>query len=143
MNKTGTNTPRVRITPHRVFLVWCGGSVGGFARHLLSIALPHNFLWLIVCNLTGAFLLGSLAAHVKTLPGNTHPRSLRARLARTTPFWGTGALGAFTTYSAMMLLPMSSLTVPLMVIAGIVAAGAGTWVGSRTGPSSTSGRTAS
>lgn len=142
MNKTGTNTARVRVTPRLVFLVWCGGSVGGFARHLLSIALPHNYLWLIVCNLMGAFLLGSVAAHVKTLPGNIHPRSLRARLARTTPFWGTGALGAFTTYSAMMLLPVSWLAVPLMVIAGVCAAGAGAWVGSRSRPSTASGRNA-
>ncbi|OFT89267.1 Putative fluoride ion transporter CrcB [Corynebacterium auriscanis] len=80
--------------------------VGTFARWVLSTALPRvslapssgNYLWdiwglpglsLMLCNAVGAGMLGALVSMYPN--GNSKARVL----------WGTGALGAFTSFSAL------------------------------------------
>lgn len=81
-----------------LLLVAAGGSVGTFARHLISLAvddiggMPAGIL---LVNLSGAFLLclllGVLARHA---PDTGRGHRLRLLL-------GTGVLGGYTTYSAL------------------------------------------
>lgn len=95
--------------PRQYLWVFVGGMIGTFARWLLSTALPRvslapssgNYLWdiwgmpglsLMLCNAVGAGLLAVLITMYPDAKSN--PRLL----------WGTGALGAFTSYSALASL---------------------------------------
>ncbi|MCX2163680.1 fluoride efflux transporter FluC [Corynebacterium auriscanis] len=92
--------------PRQYLWVFAGGMVGTFARWVLSTALPRvslapssgNYLWdiwglpglsLMLCNAVGAGMLGALVSMYPN--GNSKARVL----------WGTGALGAFTSFSAL------------------------------------------
>jgi CrcB protein len=71
-----------------------GGLVGSVARHAVQRAADDGgFPWgTLSVNVAGAFLLGVLASRVA--------RSRRPELAAA--FLGVGALGAFTTFSALV-----------------------------------------
>jgi len=77
-----------------VSLVALGGALGSLARYGLTLSLPgatSGWPWATVAaNVTGALLLGVLAARA--------PRS-----PLLTPFLGTGVLGGYTTFSAFSL----------------------------------------
>ncbi|WP_295645325.1 CrcB family protein [uncultured Corynebacterium sp.] len=98
--------PTSPALPRQYLWVFLGGMAGTLARWLLSTALPRvslapssgNYLWdiwgmpglsLMLCNAVGAGLLGAV---ISMYPDSkSKPRVL----------WGTGALGAFTSYSAL------------------------------------------
>lgn len=69
-------------------LVLAGGTVGTAGRLALGLLMPEGVWAVLLANVVGALLLGVLVAR---LPQQT---GLRV-------FLGTGALGGFTTYSAL------------------------------------------
>ena len=75
-----------------------GGMLGTGIRLAIDLAMPHGptgFPWgTLLVNVTGSLLLGALVATLWTRP--TTPDWLRAGL-------GVGVLGAFTTFSAVMV----------------------------------------
>ena len=80
------------MTPRRVLLVFVGGTVGTAGRLALGLWIPDAGgipVATFAVNIVGAFLLGLLAAR---MPQATDLRVLL----------GTGVLGGFTTYSALM-----------------------------------------
>lgn len=85
-----------RITPGDLALVVIGGSVGTSIRFALDSAIGDRAgfpLGIFLVNLSGAWLLGVL---VGALDRTERSRPLRL-------FAGTGALGGYTTYSALAL----------------------------------------
>jgi|SRR5690554_6056692 len=116
-------------TPVGVFL---GGALGGAARLALDALIPEAGsgipLDIVAINIAGAFLLGMMSAWV----ARHGPRPW-------VPVVGTGALGAFTTFSALAVLPWvtsASAVVALVVVAAtltgaIVAAALGWWLADR------------
>ncbi|MCT1480000.1 CrcB family protein [Microbacterium sp. p3-SID336] len=92
----------------RVLLVALGGTVGTAARLGLGLLVPEGGGFpfaVLLANLTGALLIGVLAAR---LPGASDLRIL----------WGTGVLGGFTTYSAFMTGSLALWdTAPLLAVA--------------------------
>ena len=99
---------------------------GTFARWLLSTALPRvslapgtgNYLWgiwgmsglsLLLCNAVGAGLLGALMSMYPD--AKSRPRVL----------WGTGALGAFTSFSALASLTAGLEASSVQLRAGVTA----------------------
>lgn len=106
--------------------VFLGGMAGTFARWLLSTALPRvslapgsgNYLWgiwgmpglsLLLCNVAGAGLLGVLMSMYPD--AKSRPRVL----------WGTGALGAFTSFSALASLTAGLEASSVQLRAGVTA----------------------
>ncbi|HEY4378604.1 MAG TPA: CrcB family protein [Acidimicrobiales bacterium] len=90
--------PPPRIHRGVLGVVALGGAAGALARWGLAEALPHavgRFPWAtLVTNVVGCFLIGVLLVLViERLP--------RQRLVR--PFFGTGILGGFTTFSTSMV----------------------------------------
>jgi CrcB protein len=85
------------LRPSTVLLVFIGGCLGGAARYAVSRGWPtdptYGFPWsTLVVNLTGAFALAVLVvAVVRRWHGLNWPRRL----------FGTGFLGAWTTFSAV------------------------------------------
>lgn len=79
-----------------VFALGCGGVVGAVSRYAVSSAIPivlGRFPWnTFLINVTGSALLGFLLV----LLSEQFPRG---RLVR--PFFGTGIIGAYTTFSTM------------------------------------------
>lgn len=116
--------PRPGSTPAAVF---AGGVVGTSARLLVDLLLPHPPgvfpVGTLLINVAGAFALGFLVSRV--------PRT-RARLRA---FLGTGALGSFTTFSAVTvaLLQLSAsdgaIYLALTLVLGFGAAAAGLRMG--------------
>ena len=116
-------------------LIAAGGAAGAVARYLVDNAVLDRFpgafpLGILVVNLTGAFLLGLLAALI--IERGLLPSDLRSPLI-------VGFLGAYTTFSTLMLdswrlvedgLPLlgAANLVGSMVL-GVVALGAGLWLG--------------
>lgn len=88
-----------RAQPALVLLVAVGGAVGALLRHGVAEALPTDPgtfpTATFVTNLSGAFLLGVLLEALARLGPDAGTRRL-VRIAV-----GTGALGAFTTYSTL------------------------------------------
>lgn len=89
------------LRPGNIVLVFVGATVGVFCREVLTAFLP-DFAGLslaeLVANVTGAFLLGCLLERLAvTKAGEQKRQQLRLLL-------GTGALGGFTTYSALALM---------------------------------------
>lgn len=90
--------PSAHLRPAHLGLVLVGGTVGTGAREALTLALPpvDGVPWTVLAvNVVGALLLGLLLdslARRGTAPGRAG--TLRLLL-------GTGALGGFTTYSAL------------------------------------------
>ncbi|ALU39169.1 CrcB [Kocuria flava] len=90
--------------PHRrpllILAVGAGGAAGTGARHGLALLLPPAAGWpvaTLAANLLGAFLLGLLLEALARRGAET-PRRELLRLGL-----GTGALGGFTTFSALAL----------------------------------------
>lgn len=77
-----------------VAVVALGGALGSLARYGISVGWPHphhGFPWsTLVVNLAGCALIGVLMQLIST-------RIAPHRLVR--PFFGTGVLGGFTTFS--------------------------------------------
>lgn len=94
------------VNLRRVLLVAAGGTAGTAARLALSLALAdEGVLPVLIANIVGALLIGILTAR---LPTATEVRLLL----------GTGALGGFTTYSALMTGTLGLWTdAPLLAIA--------------------------
>ena len=100
-----------------------GGLVGSVARHAVQRAADDGgFPWgTLSVNVVGAFLLGVLASRVA--------RARRAELAAA--FLGVGALGAFTTFSALVsqlvaMPPLKAMAYALVsVVLGLAAAVSG------------------
>jgi CrcB protein len=88
------DVPPPRIHTTVVGAVALGGALGALARWAVAAALPHDpgrFPWsTLLSNVTGCFLIGVLMMLVVE-------RWPRRRLVR--PFFGTGILGGFTTFS--------------------------------------------
>ena len=87
-----------RARPQIIAAIAIGGSLGTLARAALSVALPTvagHFPWTtLVINLVGSFVLGiALAVIVERLGPSRYPR----------PFFATGFLGGFTTFSTFMV----------------------------------------
>lgn len=89
-------------------MVSAGGAIGTAVRLTLGVFVPEPAgvpLAVLIANVTGAMLLGLLAARL--------PASSDVRI-----FFGTGVLGGFTTYSALAVG-----TVELWATAPALAAG--------------------
>lgn len=118
-----------------IVLIAAGGAAGAVARYLVDIAVLERFggafpLGILLVNLSGAFVLGVLAALI--VDRGVLPADLRAPLL-------VGFLGAYTTFSTLMLdswrliedgLPALGL-VNLVgsVVLGVVAVVGGLWIG--------------
>ncbi|PWD52570.1 camphor resistance protein CrcB [Serinibacter arcticus] len=95
-------------TPTAFALVGLGGAVGTTLRYTAGLLAPTvdgavqpQLAVTLVINLLGSFLLGLLVGRLGALTarGSASP----ARAARLRLLLGTGALGGFTTYSALAL----------------------------------------
>lgn len=104
-----------------------GGALGAVLRHGLSVALPVDPVGVgtIVANMTGALALGVLVA--------------RAQGPLAAAFWRTGVLGAYTTFSAVMVQTVDLPTLAaaaylaVQVGCGIAAAALGLQLGAAAG----------
>ncbi|WP_124054961.1 fluoride efflux transporter FluC [Arcanobacterium ihumii] len=83
-----------------VLTVFCGGFIGVALRYLTNSAIPKLSVLpvgIALINLIGCFALGFLTTFVKS-------RAISARTKLTIRlFLGTGLLGGFTTYSAVVV----------------------------------------
>ena len=120
-------------------LIAAGGAAGAVVRYLVDNAVLDRFpgafpLGILVVNLSGAFLLGTLAALI--IERGLLPSDLRSPLI-------VGFLGAFTQFSTLMLdswrlveVGLPALGVANLVgstVLGVVALGAGLWLGRSVG----------
>ena len=120
-------------------LIAAGGAAGAVVRYLVDNAVLDRFpgafpLGILVVNLTGAFLLGALAALI--IERGLLPSDLRSPLI-------VGFLGAYTTFSTLMLdswrlvedgLPvLGAANLVGSMVLGVVALGAGLWLGRSVG----------
>lgn len=118
-----------------LFAVAVGGVLGAVARYGVSVAMPartHGFpWWTFLVNVTGSGVLGVLLAlMIERFP--------RGRLARA--LLGTGVIGAYTTFSTVMVqavqlvrgaaVATAAIYVAASLAAGLVAAWAG-WSSTR------------
>lgn len=90
----------LHLRPGAIALVACGGVLGTALREALALAVPpvHGIPWaLLVCNLSGAFVLGIL---LEALARRGADSGLRRALRL---FLGTGVIGGYTSYSALSL----------------------------------------
>ena len=116
-------------------LIAVGGAAGAVTRYLVDNAVLDRFagafpLGILVVNLSGAFILGFLAAVI--IDRGLLPSDLRAPLI-------VGFLGAYTTFSTLMLdswrlfedgLPaLAALNLVGSMLLGIVAVVGGLWLG--------------
>ncbi|MBK4121378.1 fluoride exporter [Kocuria rhizophila] len=128
----------IRPLARDVLLVAAGGAVGSVLRWGVThvVATGSGWPWATLgCNVLGAFLLG-LLLEALTRPGDETPRAHSTRLVL-----GTGLLGGFTTYSAFAQdlweqlaaggTGQAVLTAAVMLLAGLLAAGAGVLCGAR------------
>lgn len=111
-----------------LLVVALGGALGSLGRWSLAEMWPvgDGFpLATFTANVTGAFALGV----VLVLADRLNPHHVWTRLWR--PFWGTGVLGGFTTFSAVAVevtsrsLDASITYVVVSVLAGFAAYGIG------------------
>lgn len=99
-------TVRRRVDWRQLPLVMAGGAIGVLARYVLTLAWPdERLLTVSVINVVGSLLLGIVAASFATSP-------LKRALL------GTGLLGGFTSYSA--LVPLLSRSAVDALAAGIL-----------------------
>lgn len=124
-------------TRHLLPWVAVGGAVGSLARHLVSVAVPHDaggFAWsTLIVNVTGSLLLGVLMGLMATVWAHTH---------RWRPFLGVGVLGGYTTFSTAMLdlhallphaFPLAMAYVAATLLLALAAAVAGQALGQAVG----------
>ncbi|MFW2513097.1 fluoride efflux transporter FluC [Demequina sp. SO4-13] len=115
-----------RVAPLVVFV---GGCMGGGLRLVIDELVPATAAGLpvdiVVINIIGAFAMGVLVAWVMIQGARWW-----------VPMLGTGALGAFTTFSALAALPwlastsgLAAVSVLAATIVGSVAAAAAGWKG--------------
>jgi CrcB protein len=122
-----------------LLLIAAGGAAGAVARYLVDTAVLDRFsgafpLGILVVNLSGAFVVGLLAAWI--VDRGLLPADLRAPLV-------VGFLGAYTTFSTLMLdsWRLAEDGLPTLAIAnlagsmvlGILAVVAGLWLGRQLG----------
>jgi fluoride exporter len=118
-----------------LFLIAAGGAAGAVTRFLVDSAVLDRFegafpLGIFVVNMSGAFVLGLLAALV--IDRGVLPTDLRSPLI-------VGFLGAYTTFSTLMLdswrlfedgLPiLAALNLAGSTVLGVVAVVGGLWLG--------------
>jgi fluoride exporter len=116
-------------------LIAAGGAAGAVVRFIVDNAVLDRFggafpLGILVVNLSGAFVLGLLAALI--VDRGVLPADLRSPLL-------VGFLGAYTTFSTLMLdswrlfedgLPMLALAnIAGSTVLGVVAVVGGLWIG--------------
>jgi CrcB protein len=116
-------------------LIAAGGAAGAVARYLVDTAVLDRFagafpLGILVVNASGAFVLGVLAALI--IDRGVLPSDLRSPLL-------VGFLGAYTTFSTLMLdswrlvedgLPaLAAVNIAGSVALGVAAVVAGLWLG--------------
>jgi CrcB protein len=121
--------------PLTLLLIAAGGAAGAVGRYLVDTAVLDRFsgafpLGILVVNVSGAFLVGLLAALI--VDRGVLPADLRNPLI-------VGFLGAYTTFSTLMLDSWRLIEdgLPLLAIAnivgsvalGVVAVVAGLWLG--------------
>ncbi|HET7472859.1 MAG TPA: CrcB family protein [Candidatus Limnocylindrales bacterium] len=121
--------------PLTLLLIAAGGAAGAVGRYLMDTAVLDRFagafpLGILVVNVSGAFLVGLLAALI--VDRGVLPADLRNPLM-------VGFLGAYTTFSTLMLdswrliedgLPVLALVnLAGSVALGVVAVVAGLWLG--------------
>jgi CrcB protein len=125
--------------PLTLLLIAAGGAAGAVGRYLVDTAVLDRFsgafpLGILVVNVSGAFLVGLLAALI--VDRGVLPADLRNPLM-------VGFLGAYTTFSTLMLdswrliedgLPLAAVgNIVGSVALGIVAVVAGLWLGRAVG----------
>lgn len=137
-----TNTPQnapARLGWRELVAVVVGGMLGTGLRLAIDAALPHDdasFPWgTFLINVTGSFLLALLVSTLWQRPSTPH--WLKAGL-------GVGTLGAFTTFSAVMVSlatlvdsgqwMLGAVYLAASVALGLVAAVLGLRVGHRPAP---------
>lgn len=126
------------LHPGFILLVMAGGALGTMARFGLGSVLPAPAGWplaTLTINILGAFALGALLEGLSRRGPDSGPLKLLRLL------FGTGFLGAFTTYSAFAVdavnlfhagRPSAAVAyVALSVVGGIAAALAGIWVATK------------
>lgn len=116
-------------------LIAAGGAAGAVTRYLVDSAVLDRFsgafpLGILVVNLSGAFILGLLAALI--IDRGLLPTDLRSPLM-------VGFLGGYTTFSTLMLdswrlyengLPaLAALNLAGSLVLGVVAVVTGLWLG--------------
>lgn len=111
-------------------LVGAGGAIGAIARYAASLQFGARPLTTFGVNVSGALLIGVVA-------GST----IGAADSRWRLFLATGILGGYTTFSTLALEALISarssgwqsaaLNLGGSAIAGLAAAAAGVWIGSR------------
>lgn len=92
--------PRLLNVGQQALAVFCGGLLGTALRALFSSFQPANAVWpwaTFLINLVGAFLLGF---YFEYLAATGEDRGIRQALRLC---FGTGMLGAFTTYGTFIL----------------------------------------
>lgn len=125
-----------------VYVVFAGGMLGTLARWAVEIALPSRnggLPWgTVIVNMVGSFVLGVLlSALVRAGVDEGWPRLARLH-------FGTGVVGAFTTYSALAGEVVGYLDtgrsgfgfgyLAASVLAGVLLAAVGSLIGGRTLP---------
>lgn len=125
-----TRPPAPKPTWATTGAVFGGGAAGTGLRigldHLgdTTGAAAHLVTW--GANVAGAFALAYATAALAHNPHRLHG------LRHTAPWWGTGLLGSFTTYSAMMLHTPHPALIAATIATGVVGAAAGFWLAQRT-----------
>lgn len=125
-----TPPPTPKPTWAATCAVFGGGATGTGLRigfdHLGTTTgtAPHLLTWGI--NVAGAFTLAYATAAL------AHNRNRLHGLRRTAPWWGTGLLGSFTTYSAMMLHTPHPGLIAAAIATGVLGAATGFWLAHRT-----------
>ncbi|MBZ5961309.1 fluoride efflux transporter FluC [Leuconostoc gasicomitatum] len=94
-------------------IVGLGGGIGGSMRYMLSLIpiIGHMFLITMVINWLGALLLAIFGVYIS---------QVSKQLSLWPPFIGTGILGGFTTFSAMILQINQSASHNYLIAGGYV-----------------------